>query len=422
EPELRARSSLAAGWTVTAGAALILGGLLRDASLLLLGSLLLATVFCARQWVRTAARGLGVELDVDRRRLFAGDRVRLKIALAYRNPLPLGKVVTKVVFRGPVQATPGDGAGAPSPAAGGSAEPAADGSAEPAADWSAEPAALVDTWIPRPRLRLARTRTLILPRRGLIRVDRVEITALDPLGLFAARLSLGHPLRLIVYPRAAGPRRLPTSDRRPGGPRVTAGWLWPDPALYAGARPYRPGDPLRWVDWRATARRRSLQVKTFDSSRRAAVAVLVDLRTYSHPWDGVRSAEAEGVLALAAGLLLELEARGCRTLLVTNMARLLAGSALRPAGSLEQQLEELAAADPHGTAPAAAMLPLLDRPEADTVLVCSPLRDPSLAQVLHEAKRRRRSLHLFSTMPTPPPWVLEACTPDSYAWLGATAG
>ncbi|HEX6990017.1 MAG TPA: DUF58 domain-containing protein [Bacillota bacterium] len=406
EPELRARSSLAAGWTVTAGAALILGGLLRDASLLLLGSLLLATVFCARQWVRTAARGLSVDLDVDRRRLFAGDRVRLKVALAYRNPLPLGKVVTKVVFRGPVQATPGDGAGAP----------------PPAADGSVGPAALVDTWIPRPRLRLTRTRTLTLPRRGLIRVDRIEITASDPLGLFSARLTLAQPLRLIVYPPAAGPRRLPTSDRRPGGPRVTAGWLWPDPALYAGARPYRPGDPLRWVDWRATARHRSLQVKTFDSSRRAAVAVLVDLRTYSHPWDGVRSAEAEGVLALAAGLLLELEARGCRTLLVTNMARLLAGPALRPAGSLEQQLEELAAADLHGTAPAAAMLPLLDRPEADTVLVCSPLRDPSLAQVLREAKRRRRSLHLFSTMPTPPPWVLEACTPDSYAWLGATAG
>lgn len=405
EPIVQPRSSLAGGSLLVSTLALLLGGLLGDPWLLALGAVLLVTVLVSRWWITAAARALTVRLTVDRRRLFAGDAVRLQAALEYRSRLPLARVVTTIVFRGAVEPAPAEGSG-PQP---------------PALEWGDGLTALVDAWVPRPHHRLGRSWNLTLPRRGIVRIDRIEITATDLLGLFQAQRTEAHPLSLVVYPAAIAPRRLPASHRLPGGARVVAGWMWPDPALYAGARPYRAGDPLRWVDWRATARRGSLQVKTFDSSRQPAAAVLVDLRTYSRAWDGVRSAEAEGLLALAAGLLLELNARRCRTLLVTNMARNLTEAELRPPGSLESQLEELAAADLHGTAPAQAMAPLLDRLEADTVLVCSPLRDPSLAAVLREASRRPRRLHLFSTMPTPPSWVHQACSPDSYAWLGGIA-
>lgn len=401
---LRPRSSLAAGWTLAGGTALLLGALLGDPWLLACGTPLLAAVPLCRWWVGRALRGITVHLSVDRRRLFAGDPVRLQLTLAYRSRLPLGHVVTAAVFRAAVETT----------AAGPGPRPRV-------VEHGQGMTALVDTWVPRSRLRLHRSYHLALPRRGIARIDRIEVTARDPLGLFEARYTAAQPLSLVVYPAPTVPRRLPSSDRLPGGSRVVADWLWPDPTLYAGARPYRPGDPLRWLDWRATARRRALQVKIFDSSRQPTAVVLVDLRTYDRAWDGVRSAEAEGLLAAAAGLLLELDAQRCRTLLVTNMARLLTAARQRPPGTLEAQLEELAAADLHGTAPAAAMAPLLDRLEADTVLVCSPLRDPSLAAVLRVAARRRRRLHLFGGMPAPPPWVHEACSPDAYTWLGVLA-
>lgn len=123
----------------------------------------------------------------------------------------------------------------------------------------------------------------VLARRGAYHLPRVCVTASDPLGLFRWEGEIAVHSRLIVYPEVPRIRRVPI---RPQGTLAYAG---PVPARrggpgieFYGVRDYHPGDPLRWVNWRASARHHeSLYTTEFEQERVAEVGLILDTRQRS---------------------------------------------------------------------------------------------------------------------------------------------
>ena len=101
-------------------------------------------------------------------------------------------------------------------------------------------------------------------QRGSHQLGPLMMEASAPFGLFRRRIRLTDPEMVLVYPKLYPLARMALADSlsgsEPGGWRTRLG------ADLAGSRYYLPGDPLRMIHWRNTARVGRPMVKEFDSS------------------------------------------------------------------------------------------------------------------------------------------------------------
>ncbi len=117
-----------------------------------------------------------------------------------------------------------------------------------------------------------------LTKRGAYKIDGMQITALDPLGIFSFSRTYPVVSEVLVYPTPqcipeftlSGAERygfqdLPVSATKGSG-------IDPD-----GVRQYVPGDPLRRMHWKSTARTGKLSVIEFEESHAVNVVMALDL-------------------------------------------------------------------------------------------------------------------------------------------------
>lgn len=101
--------------------------------------------------------------------------------------------------------------------------------------------------------------------RGLLSLSRLRLASRFPLGLIEYRLDLPQGAvapTCLVYPALNGDPTLPE-------PHASTGFqALPEATDPAGARPYSAGDPVSWIDWKASARSMSLMTKEFDGGDR----------------------------------------------------------------------------------------------------------------------------------------------------------
>ncbi len=162
--------------------------------------------------------------------------------------------------------------------------------------------------------------------RGRWSIGPLQVQRMDLFGVARWAGPLGEPMRVAVRPKVTtldmDTRSASTDvDRAAVGTRMPA-------ADDASLRDYRPGDDLRRVHWRTSARRSELMVRQDERSARRPVSVLLDIPEE----DGV----AEWSISVAASVGLALMRSGHRV-------RLLGGSATRT-------LAEHHATDVDGTA------------------------------------------------------------------------
>jgi uncharacterized protein (DUF58 family) len=122
---------------------------------------------------------------------------------------------------------------------------------------------------------------------GLIRCERV-VPGPDLLVLPAAGVAEANTMRHWIMRQAGGDGRVRRVLRR-----VTT-----DQADIRGVRPYRPGDPIRGIHWRSTARRGELMVREYDAAPSPELVLIVE------PWlpdESIKSQKAslEAALSLA---------------------------------------------------------------------------------------------------------------------------
>lgn len=121
-------------------------------------------------------------------------------------------------------------------------------------------------------------RTPLRPtRRGDLAADRVTLRTVGPLGLAGRQVSLAVPGRLRVLPEFASRRHLPSRLARlrelDGRAAVQVRGAGTE---FDSLREYVDGDDVRSIDWRATARRQEVVVRTWRPERDRHVLLVVD--------------------------------------------------------------------------------------------------------------------------------------------------
>ncbi len=149
-------------------------------------------------------------------------------------------------------------------------------------------------------------------RRGTLRVGPLAIERRDPLGLWHSHRPVGDAVTLLVqphvialHPRPSGRARHldgPVSENAPRGTQT-----------FHSLREYTPGDDIRRIHWRSTARTGMLMVQDHVDTSEPSTVVVLDLRA-GH-YDGERFEDAVDV---AASIVAASQEKGFPVRLVTT--------------------------------------------------------------------------------------------------------
>lgn len=175
---------------------------------------------------------------------------------------------------------------------------------------------LADGWLPAMQLEEGEhVRRLALPAgartelayafnasRGCYRWEGVQALASDPFGLLEVSVEAPASGEVLVFPASQRLRHIALR------PRHTLHSAGPIPARrggsgtdFWGVRQYRPGDPLRWLAWRRTARQPHLLfTKEFEQEEIADIALILDARSITVHTNGDLSLFEHAVSACAS--------------------------------------------------------------------------------------------------------------------------
>ena len=162
-------------------------------------------------------------------------------------------------------------------------------------------------WLPfaPPGGRVRATCYVTAHERGWARLGPLSVASEFPPGLFTARSSVDVEDRFLVVPKPGALNRrlvsglLARADYAP----LTSRDLSAGEEEFAGLREYRPGDPLRRIDWKMSARLpggRHL-VREYETPRARDAVILLDT-FLPNPGDARRRARLERAVVFAASL------------------------------------------------------------------------------------------------------------------------
>jgi hypothetical protein len=137
----------------------------------------------------------------------------------------------------------------------------------------------------------------------------------DPLGMAEYERDLAGRSTLLVLPRVTPLRGLPAGLGRGEGESGSTGLRRGPGERDALVREYQPGDPLRTVHWRSTARRDELMVRLEERPWHGGVTVLLDRRSQAHCGIGAYSS-LEWAVEVVASVCIHLIARGRKVTLI----------------------------------------------------------------------------------------------------------
>jgi uncharacterized protein (DUF58 family) len=167
---------------------------------------------------------------------------------------------------------------------------------------------------------------------------------------------------------------------------------------FAGLREYRPGDPLRAVNWPVTARRGALHVTERLAEQAARVVALIDASVDApQPGGSTLDLSVRGALAVVAAALRRGDRAGLLALggasrwLPPNLGR-------RHFHRVLEALLDLRA----GAAPAPGVFPTAVLPRGAAVLVFSPLLDDRVVRALIDLRRRGHPLAVVDVLRAEP--------------------
>jgi uncharacterized protein (DUF58 family) len=140
------------------------------------------------------------------------------------------------------------------------------------------------------------------PARGFYRLGPARLSSGDLFGLFPVdRNERGHD-SLIIYPRIYSMPELGLPSRRPFGEQRGRERLFEDPSRIAGSREYRPGDPMKRIDWKGTARHQSLMSRVYEPSSTHHLLIALNVHTLAHTWEGYIPELLERLLSTAGSV------------------------------------------------------------------------------------------------------------------------
>jgi len=150
-------------------------------------------------------------------------------------------------------------------------------------------------------------------RRGEHTFGPAALRSGNPAGYRERYASMREKANLLVYPKLFRLAYPPLASRVPLGEQRARSELIGDPSRPVGVREYRAGDPIRHVDWRATARSTDLLVRVFEPTAALRVAVFADTRVALSTVGANVADLAEFTIAVTASVVADLARRGIAT-------------------------------------------------------------------------------------------------------------
>jgi uncharacterized protein (DUF58 family) len=267
-------------WLPVGGLLLFIGFAAAQPPIAIVGLLIIALGGISRYWSRHLFDRVTFKRSLREKRSFVGEAVSYDVALENRKPLPLPWYEWRI---GLVEQLPVENESVAAAAA-------------PGLKYIVRRGAL--GWYQKHEWRF----TLRPTERGYHAIGPATLRSSDLLGVFPQKETDTLPEHLVVFPRVYTMEELGLPSERPFGERKGGNRIFEDPLRIAGLREYRPGDPLRRIDWKATARNGDLQSRVYEPSATHQLYLMVNIDTMLHPWEGYLRDELERIVSVAASL------------------------------------------------------------------------------------------------------------------------
>ncbi len=220
-------------------------------------------------------------------------------------------------------------------------------------------------------------------RRGVYTIGPLVAVAGDPLGLTERETVVADEFELLVHPRVELVSDRPLTRQFEDPPiRPPVSKPWPSGLEFYGMREYTPGDDLRRIVWRASARTGKIMVREAEQGITDRITILLDTDRRAHSRDGEGLSESfEAGVRVAASLGVRHLREGYEVTCQTNGAALT--RSLRGASAQLILLDALTRLELSREPLGKMIMRLLTRPQNDAhmVLVTPRLGDAEAAQL-----------------------------------------
>ena len=369
-------------WVFFSSLMIFIGLMASEGLLLVVGSLVLVLALAARIWERFAFRSVSHTRSISRKRAFIGDTIDYSVSLDNDKVLPLIWVDIQDSFPEGLEL-----AGATMRGTG------LESNRQHTITTSLLPYQKA-TW----------KYSLTCTERGYHRIGPVHLRTGDIFGFSSAETRYNQFDHLLVFPRVVDIEGLVFPPEHPMGDIHGSKPVYFDTNRVVGQRDYQPRDPMKHIDWKATARARTLQTKVFEPVVSLSMLIVMNGSTREHSCQGSNRRLFERTVTVAASAAGLADGRGYTYGLVSNAVATYTGKWINvPMGASSSQLnmalEALAMAAPYVVAPLAEVVNSeKDSLPAGTtvILVTSSLSDSLLEDIAGIRDHGCRVLVLYS--------------------------
>ncbi|MBI5946679.1 MAG: DUF58 domain-containing protein [Chloroflexi bacterium] len=267
-------------WLLVGGLLVVIGFGAAEPVISAVGFVIILVGGVSRYWSRHVFDRVSLTRKLGERRTFIDEAVSLDVALENRKPLPLPWYQWRL---GLGESFRMDGEGLTA-------------SAVPGLSYIVRRGAL--SWYGRHDWRFQ----LRSGERGYHQVGPATLRSSDIFGVFPRIHEDEQVQHLVVFPHVFPLEELGLPAERPFGEFRGRNRMFEDPLRVAGLRDYRPGDSLRRIDWKATARRGDLQSRVYEPPATQQLYLLVNIDTMEKAWEGYLKDELELTVSVAASV------------------------------------------------------------------------------------------------------------------------
>ncbi|MAM65852.1 MAG: hypothetical protein CL702_05645 [Chloroflexi bacterium] len=197
--------------------------------------------------------------------------------------------------------------------------------------------------------------------RGYHRIGPVRLRSGDIFGFSSAEIYYPKVEHLLVYPKIVDLGELIFPEQHPLGESKSWKPVVQDTTRFLRQRDYSPVDPMKHIDWKATARKQRLQTKVFEPVVSLNVLIALNAATSEYAWQGSNRRFFERAVTAAASVASDADRHGYTYGLISNAVASYSGKWLSvPMGASSSQLsmilESLAMAGPYVVTPLTEVL------------------------------------------------------------------
>ncbi len=156
-----------------------------------------------------------------------------------------------------------------------------------------------------PRQKITRTLDFQCRRRGYYRIDQAGLDVRNLLLTKKYVSASPQNTDFYVLPRPVPTQRIQIPFSQIMGSAVSRKRVYDDPFEFSGLRDYTRGDPMKYINWKATAKTGDLLVNLHESTLSQKVAVLLDLEGLGVQQADVLNEEAARIACALCVRLLE---------------------------------------------------------------------------------------------------------------------